>query len=489
MAIKTRDELKAFWNAYIKTNGVQGITGGNMNIGGVDIIDSMGMATDIGGVQWKNIWLENTTYFIDEMSRENQWTGIANKETTDHIEPQKQGLPYFLFQGELGYSSITAKQLIYGQRITAGSGYIPAYRVFTKKGHNYRVFSVRDPLGTPIFKNIWSFTASYDGWENFNIDPVITLTGTVFDLLILETEPDPTPTTWSAQWVYSTPQNPSTPGNGEVIHADTDPNTLYINNVDDGSTNRYTDLAALVAGDNITAGGQTWQILSSVDLTTYFKFSVIPTTQTILGLLTFVFETTTATPLQYGRYDDWWLTEPNVSGLFIADGDYNDIVPDDNQYGIDVIIQNAIISEDWDIVAYSQGNNSTTSTPTGYFIPYYEWQHNEDYTNLTEIYTTIVEIQPAIPFSGLYEFKFAWSWKYDSISTQAFFRGSTDNGVSWVEWSVEPHGVTDVNPFAVFVPKDLVGQVGVGLILQGKCGAGGRILTVPVSNIAVQRVK
>lgn len=46
MAVKTREELLAYWNAYIKTNGVQSITGGIMNVGGVDIIDSMAMNDD-----------------------------------------------------------------------------------------------------------------------------------------------------------------------------------------------------------------------------------------------------------------------------------------------------------------------------------------------------------------------------------------------------------------------------------------------------------
>jgi len=47
MAIKTKEELRTYWNASISTNGVQSITGHVMNTGGIDIIDSMAMSTDL----------------------------------------------------------------------------------------------------------------------------------------------------------------------------------------------------------------------------------------------------------------------------------------------------------------------------------------------------------------------------------------------------------------------------------------------------------
>lgn len=49
MAIKTKTELRTYWNSAISTNGSQAITGSVMNVGGIDIIDSMAMGTEVVG--------------------------------------------------------------------------------------------------------------------------------------------------------------------------------------------------------------------------------------------------------------------------------------------------------------------------------------------------------------------------------------------------------------------------------------------------------
>ena len=47
MAILTRQELRDYWAAQINTNGTNSITGQKLNTGGIDIIDSMAMGTEL----------------------------------------------------------------------------------------------------------------------------------------------------------------------------------------------------------------------------------------------------------------------------------------------------------------------------------------------------------------------------------------------------------------------------------------------------------
>lgn len=47
MAIKTKQELRDYWNANISANDANAITGSKHNVGGIDIIDSMAMGTDV----------------------------------------------------------------------------------------------------------------------------------------------------------------------------------------------------------------------------------------------------------------------------------------------------------------------------------------------------------------------------------------------------------------------------------------------------------
>lgn len=46
MAIKTKQELRDYWNTNINTNAANAITGSKHNVGGIDIIDSMAMGAD-----------------------------------------------------------------------------------------------------------------------------------------------------------------------------------------------------------------------------------------------------------------------------------------------------------------------------------------------------------------------------------------------------------------------------------------------------------
>jgi len=45
--------------------------------------------------------------------------------------------------------------------------------------------------------------------------------------------------------------------------------------------------------------------------------------------------------------------------MYSADGDYSSITPDDNQYGIDIKVQEATLSLDWDIAAVTGGSGSS----------------------------------------------------------------------------------------------------------------------------------
>ena len=61
MAIKTKEELRDYWNSQLNTNGSNAITGQKLNVGGVDIVDSMAMSTDIADViKWPVAsWIPN----------------------------------------------------------------------------------------------------------------------------------------------------------------------------------------------------------------------------------------------------------------------------------------------------------------------------------------------------------------------------------------------------------------------------------------------
>jgi len=62
MAIKTKQQLKDYWDANINTNGTNSLNGSELNTGGVDIIDSMAMGTDIVPVEYNFNKVSNVSF-------------------------------------------------------------------------------------------------------------------------------------------------------------------------------------------------------------------------------------------------------------------------------------------------------------------------------------------------------------------------------------------------------------------------------------------
>ena len=350
----------------------------------LDIIQNiMDIATNADGISRLDTGLLYTpllpigdTYLKYSFTIEGDWSGVANKDTTDSPAPVLLGDPFNAYNGTIGSDAVLVKQVIAGQRYTfAEGGFINEYRVNTVIGNEYQVYSVKDPLGSPIINLISSFTATVSGWVNFNIIDVFVNAGEPFDLIVKINEPDPAPVIFTGDWNYFTPNNDDAPAVGQILQSNSSPNLFNVNYTDNISGDRKAELVALSVGDIIEKGGLRWSIQSNTDNGTYATFGVAPAVQDSPdGLYTFAFETTAPVPVTYAVDVDYWLGSATVQGLFIADGDYNDIVPNDNAYGVDLVLQRATVSPDWDLLpsggsaSNNSGSNNVTSfvSDTGY---------------------------------------------------------------------------------------------------------------------------
>lgn len=316
-------------------------------------------------VQWRGNWLQ-TGYEKNDMVKDGAYTSIANKYTEDRAAPQEEGDEHYTFEGTLVNTQSTAKQVINGIRVSAqNDGFLKGYRIDVIAGERYQVYSVLDPLGVKQVTELASFEADTTGWKSLGLSPVLVNSGTVFDIVVIISEPDASLSTWVGDWNYLIPTNEATPAAGQMIHANKGSDTIRVSKTDNNSGDRSAELLALTNGDIIEGAGVRWVIQSVSDDGTYVTFGVSPQTQGTPGVNTFSFETVAATPLSYGVDTDYWLGNPAAEGLFIADGSYDDIVPNDNAYGVDLLIQDAYISPDWDVVAISGESGGAGGTPSG----------------------------------------------------------------------------------------------------------------------------
>ena len=308
-------------------------------------------------MMWKGPWVDGQ-YYLNDVVRDAEWLMIANKDTTDRPAPQPIGGEQWAYDGTSPTNSLTEKQLVYGQRYaTTEPLFLNGYRYWGVLGNRYSVFVVNDPVGTPVRRSLLSnIIADVDGWIEFGLPGDLEDTS-VFDLVVVVAEPDPTPTTWSGNWNYITPNNNAIPGAGEIQHSSKLLTSFRINKTDDDAGDRSTELEALNIGDSISGAGMNWAIQAITDNGTWMAFTVAPAQQGAPeGTQNFDFETVTPTPITHVSDTNYWTgSEFNgqVQGFIGTSYDNAILSLNQNAYGVDILLQRAAISPDWDPLARS----------------------------------------------------------------------------------------------------------------------------------------
>ena len=318
-------------------------------------------------------YLGGQTYYPQETVFVDGYLSSALVETTDYPAPVPVGVPANIYLGLAPSAPASAKQIIFGNRYTwSVSGYLDTYRVRTTAGNNYTLYSVSDPLGTPIVAELSSFTADATGWLEISVPQRLILAGAVFDLIAVVSEPDPTPTTWNGDWNYSTPVNLAVPIAGQIIHANNALQLLRVHKTDNAAGDRGAELLALTVGDIIETQGLRWSIQSITDAGTYVTFGIAPGIQAAADALSnFLFETVAATPITRMEDVNWWATNGagQVQGMYIEDGEYSAITPNNNAYGTDIHVVEATLSADWAIFGVPGGGGGGGGGDGGDFTP------------------------------------------------------------------------------------------------------------------------
>ncbi len=307
---------------------------------------------------WQGVYDNAKEYNPYDVVTDAGWTMVANKRTNDTASPTPIGEQAFIYDGILVGDQDTAKTVLFGTRYSLPSaGQMTAIRVDVVAGNRYDVSLVVDPLSdTPLLKRLNEFVAGTTGWLDMRIAPELMLAGTTFDVVCEANEPDPTPTVITGNWDYIKPNNVIAPLSGQVTHCNKELGVINMSKTDDDAGDRGTALEALTVGDIIELSGLRWSIQSIQDSSTYMAFGISPATQaSVEGVESFSIETVTATPITTGEDVNHNQGNVGIWGLKIVDGSYLDIVPDDNQYGVDIELQQVVASPDWDALALYGG--------------------------------------------------------------------------------------------------------------------------------------
>lgn len=310
-------------------------------------------------MRWQGPWQPGREYDAFDVVPDEQWTMIANKQTFDKPAPQPSGDPAFV--SGLGDTPSwtsdqdTEKQIIFGQRYSvAESGYVTGFRLWVPVVNSlitYELISVGDPLGTPTFDVVVpEFVPTATGWLESTGHLQLVGAGVTFDLIAVVVS-HTGESTFNHDWDYQRSNGDPATGN---IHHQSGGGEMRIHHFDFGGTDRKTALEALVPGDQVEAGGIDWDITSISLQTDHIRIGVIPTSRAANGEQTITFTTFTASAIDYVHITDHYVSNSAIRG-FKSLGAYDDLTLDDDAYGVDIQIQNAVISPDWDPVFLPTG--------------------------------------------------------------------------------------------------------------------------------------
>jgi len=317
---------------------------------------------------WKNKWLQDT-YYENDVVRDETWTMIANKTTTDRPSPQPYGDQTFILSDTPTWATQSITDVVRtGLRI---SNLTKAYDVSSIRvwlpsvsaSVNYRVI-MEDNI-TGLIKFGQSFTGDIlgsPGWLTATIDRVWLVPSD--DITIwLTMENIASTTTFNHPWDYIGESNQdNNPGNGN-IETRGQQNTVRINVIDDDAVDQTSDLSQVITGTIL-------RIANESDLTRYYEYEVIDVTDNTTWFLfdvRLIEEGVGGEPLEVVSTVTFDVPIPasvdyveivnNYSGNTSLNGELkigtNAQVTNQNAYGVDILLQEYIVSPDWDLVAYS----------------------------------------------------------------------------------------------------------------------------------------
>jgi hypothetical protein len=303
-------------------------------------------------MRWCGVWQE-ITYQAYDVVRDGGWLMVANKETTDRAAPIAIGFASYLYEGAAPTAAAPAGQVVFGSRYqnpTQGM-WVSGLRVFVISGGEYEIFVRAGEY--PAMESVANFTADSTGWREIPVRPRLVPPAEVLDIVARTTPISRVPVDTTADYEYVTPLNTTEPTAGQITHAQRDATLMLIHRFDGDAADRRTLLQSLKVGDVISIGGTGWYVQTNTDNGDYFMFSVAPAVVEMDAYTTVTFSVFTQQDVTLMWDADYWAASSSVSGLYVLDGTIYEVVPDDNAYGIDVMQQPALISSDWDFMAYT----------------------------------------------------------------------------------------------------------------------------------------
>lgn len=304
----------------------------------------------------KMVWEGNYTpkmYNYNDVVKDDKWLMIANKATDDRPSPNLIGSPNYLYDGDLTLNFMDAKVVLYGMKYIwepAINSYITGYRIYGYAGQKYNTSYTINSINVSLD----TIECIIDGWIEIPLGSVIISFGAEIEIFCEVISTNYVGTSWNSNYNWETPNSTQEPSIGSIVQCRDNPSVLRVSNTDIDGTDNSTAILNLTVGDKIITEDVEYNIVLVVPEVGYTDFTVSPHNTSTDGVVNVVFDTTEVSNIKYGVDVEYNINNSKIYGIASSDGSYEDNTYNSNQYGVDILTQNAVLSEDWDILSLSK---------------------------------------------------------------------------------------------------------------------------------------
>ena len=325
-------------------------------------------------INWKGLWTSQT-YYPHEMSRDGDWTGIANTTTSERLAPQDVGNVLSSIDQTLtptNESNVSIVTVVHKYTL-AKNGYVKGLQVrapawtldaVTKVTITNEATGESNVINDPIL-------SVDDEWVTLNVSNSFVTVGQIFSVTFEYYTSTPGSNVsggWTSLLSAGAPAN-----NQIAIDNLITPTVISFSHLDLDNGSRGTELDGVVIGSiiHLTETADTTRNLrcevTSVNTapsgyTTYTVNQVTngPKELRTAVTLTCDIDIPISTASEYTTFPNLWAT--NSPFATVTSELYYDGIEQTNTndaYGINVLLQEAYISPDWDIISFSGGGTNT----------------------------------------------------------------------------------------------------------------------------------
>ena len=319
--------------------------------------------------RWGNLYSTGASYSKHAMVRQGDWLVIANKDTTEQPVTAALDAVYLGESSTLTSQGTQSEPVWYtGQKYTwQDGGFFEGYRFRVPNdsaSFEYALFARATASdGSQVVSQpiSWqTFVGAGTDWITVPQPVTVWTPGTTLEVY-LGVRSVAQPNTFTANWdVFN---SNTTPASGEANFRSSG-TEIRVNYFDKLGANQAGNLVAVAPGGTLQFAGEEWTITSVTDSGTYVEYGLAPVQgRPSEAERSLTFSWGDADPLPVDADTTFWSGSTNIRGL--QGTDLDGLTETDGQYGVDILLREVVVSDDWDVMAVSGGGGGLSGGGSG----------------------------------------------------------------------------------------------------------------------------